>query len=142
MRVFMWLASSIVWILVLSDWHQSQSHKYMYYFKYFTEWGLAITAIYFTIVIVAYIEFFLTMKQPKKLTDPYSPFRLWKWVTFLFQAALLWEIIITLVYWSILWPGESDHSLQSLIDEMMFHLFPCVYLIIDFCMNRIYFEID
>jgi hypothetical protein len=93
-------------------------------------------------VLVAYIEYFVTMKKPKKLENPYSPFQLWKWVTFLFQAAILWEIIIALVYWSILWPGESNHSLQALIDEMMYHLFPVVYLIIDFFMNRIYFEID
>ena len=142
MRVLMWLASSIVWILILNDWIQSQSHRYIYYFKYFTEWGLAITAIYFTIVLVAYIEYYVTMNKPKKLENAYSPFKLWKWVSFLFQAAILWEIIITLVFWTILWPGYSNHSFHYLIIEMMYHLFPVVYLIIDFCMNRVYFEID
>ena len=57
--------------------------------------------------------------------------------------ALLWEVIITLVYWTILWPFENHppgKKFEQFCKTSLEHLLPIIYLLVDFCFNRIYFE--
>jgi len=89
--------------------------------------------------LVAYIQRQRGMEKEK---DPYSPFRLWKWVTVLFQTALLWETVITIVFWLLLW-GFGAHAgtfFHDFCDTSIVHLLPIIYLLIDYSLNRIYFE--
>jgi hypothetical protein len=67
----------------------------------------------------------------------FSPWLLWKWSIFFFETSLTFEIIITLFFWGVLFPGLDSHSLSTYID----HIAPIVILTIDYCLNRIPFNL-
>lgn len=69
-------------------------------YKYFTIWGFTLTTVYFLLVMASY----LTRSCKPVSSDPSSPFHIWKWVSFLFQTLLSWEIVITVVFWVLVWP--------------------------------------
>jgi hypothetical protein len=108
-------------------------------YKYFTTWGMTITTLYYVLLMVAYI--LKRFETPNQQKNPYSPFRMWKWVTFIYQCALCWETIITIVYWSVLWPTEVHiNKWHEIKKNFLGHLFPLIYLYIDYALNRYYFE--
>lgn len=64
---------------------------------------------------------------------------MWKFVSFLFHFAVVYEVIITIIYWSILYRFEKVSSpLEHLfVMTSLVHMLPMTYLIIDFSLNRI-----
>ena len=95
-RIILWVLSTVPYCILMANF------TYPFVFEFFTIWGLNVTELYFTLSLLAYAV--RKWKGPSKETDPYSPWHLWKWVTFIYQTILLWEIVITLVFWTILWP--------------------------------------
>jgi len=67
----------------------------------------------------------------------YSPWLLWKWSIFFYCASFTYEIIITLFFWSVLFPGIKHPDAFTFID----HISPIVILLVDYSMNRIPFSI-
>ena len=69
---------------------------------------------------------------------------MWKTVTFIFQTVLLWEVIISVVFWIFIWPGMHPPSeewwVKFLGTGICLHLIPILLLLIEYGMNRIYFE--
>ena len=96
-RIVLWLLSTVPYCILMANF------TYPFVFEFFTIWGLNVTELYFTLSLLAYIV--RKCKGPPKEADkdPFSPWRLWKWVTFIFQTILLWELVITVVFWTILW---------------------------------------
>ena len=120
----------------------SASHfKFPTSFKYFTNWGQTLTEIYFCMVMLAYaVE---RCDRGKQDVDHHATCKMWKVVTYLFQTALMWEVIITIVFWAILWPTETHITHGWCYDfrhTALVHLLPLIYLLVDFVLNRIYFE--
>ena len=98
-----------------------------------------LTMFYFTFA-------FITMYRYRKrdsIPDSESFWHGWKWISMLFTSAILWESVIASVYWTILFPEDSKRRLHTVglyIGNFFDHLFPIVFLTIDFCLNRIYVE--
>jgi hypothetical protein len=121
-------------IAVVRNWTTSD-------FKYFTVWGVTITELYFCLVMGSYV--INSIRGGGKERDPHSPIRMWKFVSVFFQMALLWEVIITCVYWTILWPFETHPEgtkFTAFWHTSLVHLLPVIYLIVEYIFNRIYFE--
>jgi len=78
--------------------------------RYFTRWGQVMT--FFTFVVGS----FVTNYDAEPIEDfnyqdlnfhhlKYTPFRTWKWYIFLFEASLIFESIISIFFWTALYPG-------------------------------------
>ena len=79
--------------------------------------------------------------EPK---DSSSPFHLWKWCSALFQTAMLWELVIFTIYWTLLYKDDKASGRLDtpwrMFSDCMDHLFPLTCLIFEWCLNRIYFD--
>ena len=67
----------------------------------------------------------------------YSPWLLWKWGIFFYEASFTFEIIITLFFWAVLFPNDKHRNPFTYID----HILPIAILLVDYSMNRIPFSI-
>ena len=108
---------------------------------YFTNWGIFFTTATYTFFSMFTIRqyFFLKTKESmvRNYQNIYSPWLLWKWSIFFYCASFTFEIIITLFFWSVLFPLMKKHDPFTFID----HISPIVILLIDYSMNRIPFTI-
>jgi hypothetical protein len=108
---------------------------------YFTNWGIFFTAITYTVFAIFTIRqyFFLKTKESiiRNYQNTYSPWLLWKWGIFLYCASFVFEIIITLFFWGVLFPGMKNPDIFTFVD----HIAPIVILLIDYSMNRIPFSL-
>lgn len=71
-----------------------------------------------------------------------SPWCMWKWATFLHQMTWEWNFIISLIFWTMLYPFE-DHIYSSRLShwlEFMDHICPLGYVTIDWLLNAIKYE--
>ena len=78
----------------------------------------------------------------------YTPFRAWKWYIFLFETSLIYEIIITIIFWSLLFPAKLDEwnglvpdkkipSDLSKLSTVLDHSAPLGLLLFDFMYNAV-----
>ncbi len=65
----------------------------------------------------------------------------WKWTTILFELALSSEVVVFLIFWTIMFPILEVHKQQIYFGLVADHLVPFVLLMIEFIMNRIRFSI-
>jgi hypothetical protein len=72
----------------------------------------------------------------KSYQNIYSPWLLWKWGTFFYGASFTFEIIITILFWAVLFPKIQKPNPFSFID----HIVPIAILLIDYSMSRIPFS--
>ena len=70
--------------------------------------------------------------------DP-SPWILWKWVTHIYIMTFTWECVITLIFWTLLYPGYRDTDTMDFWTTID-HSVPLTLLFIDWMFNRIYIE--
>jgi hypothetical protein len=66
----------------------------------------------------------------------YSPWLLWKWGIFFYGASFTFEIIITILFWAVLFPTIKKPNPFSFID----HIAPIIILLVDYSMSRIPFS--
>jgi hypothetical protein len=112
---------------------------------YFTNWGIYLTTITYTFLFIFTVRQYLCKKDKESVMDTYSknfysPWRIWKWGIFFYETSLTFEIIITLFFWAVLVPGLSEESKRNpwtFID----HIAPIIILGIDYCLNRIPFNL-
>jgi hypothetical protein len=67
--------------------------------------------------------------------DSTYPFHLWKVCSYISSIALVYEVLITLVFWCLLYEKDDIDMTKALM-----HIVPIVLLAIDFCVNRITIE--
>ena len=62
----------------------------------------------------------------------------------MFQTAILWELVIFTIYWSLLYPDDKASGRLdtpwAMFSDCLDHMFPLAFLITEWCLNRIYFE--
>lgn len=75
----------------------------------------------------------------------YTPFRAWKWYIFLFEASIIFELIITIFFWSVLYKDVSEkwekdpssysewHKWSTRLD----HSAPLGLLVFDYMFNAV-----
>ena len=100
---------------------------------YFTTWGLIFTFI--SIWLGTYITFAKTSTKNK-----YSPFCAWKWYIFTYELAFIMEIIITCVFWLLLYSSMKKKPLYAnseiqMLGLVLHHSLPLILLVIDYTIN-------
>jgi len=114
--------------------------------KFFTIWGRYLT--WFTLLAGSFVNNSeiepiedLNYQDRDFLRNKYSPFRAWKWYTFLFQLTLQMELIIVPFFWillnnpSVYKPGNLAFNIQQGGD----HSFLFLLLVIDYFSNCVPF---
>ena len=106
-RLVLWLLITLAWFA--DDVRSVKHHEFFDDFMYFTVWGVWITWITFSSFAIAYLVQFTKTRNAEEIInqealDSSSPLWLWKWCSFIYMTALLWEVIITLIFWTLLWP--------------------------------------
>lgn len=108
--------------------------------QYFTIWGMWLTTTYF---IYAFVSLLRYRKKEDQLKDSDSIWHTWKWLSSLFMTAVMWQSVISIVYWSVLYEDDKERVGNTFMGNywnFCDHLFPIIFLIIDWFLNRIYFE--
>ena len=111
--------------------------------QYFTQWGVHLTTIFFTLAFITSVRY--RRGSEDKMRDSTSVCNAWKMVSSLFMTALLWECIIVSIYWSLLY--ENDKARMEGQPALKFwniyyHALILVILIIEWSLNRIFFELN
>ena len=101
--------------------------------RYVTKWGFWMTWICFAAGLFS-IEPPATGDKALLKKFKYSPWRAWKWQTLLFEIALTFQIMITIVYWTLLFkstfqPGKTLTAKFSLVLD---HFLPLLLLLIEY----------
>ena len=89
---------------------------------YLTQWGLWLT--FFTLILGNLARKGRSQNSNKRVC------RIWKAWTIMYELALTMEILITLVFWTILYPGETDCNASN---PNGIHELHCVNLLGDHC---------
>ena len=80
----------------------------------------------------------------KQSNDSASPFHFWKVCTHFSSMTLVFEFIVVIIFWGFLYQGEvanfPNMDTAQIVAAYMDHSLPLTMLLIDFCLNRIYFE--
>mmetsp|Transcript_18400 Transcript_18400/g.31464 ORF Transcript_18400/g.31464 Transcript_18400/m.31464 type:complete len:101 (+) Transcript_18400:315-617(+) len=78
--------------------------------QYFTMWGIWMTFI--TLSTGLYIQFKYpteySISSQYEASKRHNPFQAWKFHIFVYELALVSEIIITIFFWTLLWPYAKD----------------------------------
>ena len=78
----------------------------------------------------------------KSYQNFYSPWLLWKWGIIFYESAFTFEVVITLFYWAVLYPGTDESEKAEphyLRNNLFLHASPLLALLIDYGINRIPF---
>ena len=113
-------------------------------FKYFTRWGEWLT--YLALVMGS----FTTNHDCEAIEDfnyqdldfhhrKYTPFRAWKWYIFLYETALVYELIIAPFFWFVLYPGLPDVEGILFLSLVCDHSVPLAVLLVDYMFNQVPF---
>ena len=112
-----------------------------FYFKnfvrYFTQWGILATFLNFLLLVIS------QYKTPREKYDSPSLFQWWKLCSFLSQVATLWNLIIVIIYWGVLYDGDArtskdvPHNVKEFAYAFKYidHLFPFVCTSVDWWLN-------
>ena len=105
-------------------------------FKFFTIWGMFLTFICFA------AGTWNTMHQNDTSfneSQKYNPLKAWKWHVFLFEVAFSFQVVITVVFWTILWPTTSkEPRFQEPVRRFALifdHVAPIILLTLDYIIN-------
>jgi len=93
------------------------------------------TTALFTFLVIGHI---LDSKQ----TESQSTWCMWKWATFLHQMAWEWNFIISLIFWTMIYPFET-HVWSYPVNhwlEFMEHICPFALTTIDWFLNPMKYE--
>lgn len=102
----------------------------------FTIWGLIASILSFMLLI-------LHSYNRKRKKTWYHQW-LWRTALLLFETAIVWEIVITIVFWSILYKDVKSFIFGGIDDFNMHfdHIFPVVFLLIEFSTNKYLFRLQ
>jgi len=134
----------IVWIVALKE-----------FFIHLTFWGVGQMTLSNLLFLAGHWRNGDLCCQKKSLegdqTSKYSPLWLFKWATIWFQSALIFNCVITVIYWGVLWPMVTIKDLEYMEEFQQYgpdfkpwglfnHGFPVTILIIDWWFNSIIFD--
>jgi hypothetical protein len=112
---------------------------------FFTNWGIFLTTITYTFLFIFTARQYMCQKNKESVMETYSknfysPWRVWKWGIFFFETSITFEIIITLFFWGVLFPNMNAQA-KSNPFTYIDHIAPITILSIDYCLNRIPFNL-
>ena len=112
----------------------------------FTHWGIYLTIIYCILQTVHDLRLRVLGSKETYRGHPWiedrSPLCLWKWCVFFFEAAFIFENLIVLFYWSVLYWG-IDFTTKTQFEiacNYIDHIVPLAVLLVDMFCNRIPFN--
>ena len=130
------MLSALAW--VYSEVRFVQQTLYNYWFliaiKY-TNWSFFCWGAW--LVCINYSQYSFGVKGQAPPNDSSKPSQLWKVSSALFTVAIVNQIMVTALYWVLLYP-TIDHQLQEY--EILKHSVPLICLLIDFVLNNIVIE--
>ena len=106
----------------------------------FTHWGIYLTIVYCSLATVheARLRIQGTAYSELPWSQDKSAFCLWKWTSFFFETAFVFENLIVLFYWTCLYPG-IDFSTKTHFEiacNYIDHIVPLAVLLVDMACNR------
>ena len=111
---------------------------------YLSSW--AVWSTFLTFAIGVYLSFFVNQSELKE-QNKRSFCSAWKWWVYLYQQSLVWSILATLAFWSLIWPamlaskGKTGERLKNdvywKIEMILDHSTPLFCLLLDYSVNAI-----
>lgn len=121
-RLILW---HIGYILVLYSWYDHRQYTMLY----MTQWGIHLSWIAFTLIRMASQD----QKDYPFRVSGYK-FQVWRAAIVVFEVAISFEFIITIVFWTLLWkPRPLD---IGLVFNILNHSVPLISLLIEFYIQR------
>ena len=106
------------------------------FLAYLTSLGGLFTIIYFLLTVIAYLP---CCDKPSE-RDGSSPWHLWKWCVAVFSVIFNIELMVTLVFWIMLFPTLTIEG--TIFNYYSMHIVPLVSLFIDLSMSAILIEFN
>ena len=115
-RIVAFLISAAFWVLVAI---YDMNRYGMFSLWFLTVWGIWLTTLNFILLTVGHITQARTLKKANGksnlvIIDSSNPFHLWKMSSYISQMALVYEVLITLVYWCLLYEKEECDTVTAL----------------------------
>lgn len=104
--------------------------------KYFTEWGWLLWGAY--CLATCYAHYKYQVKGETLPADNSSPWQSWKICTVLFELALVCNMMVAIFYWGVMAPVYYQFQVKYMTFAK--HAMPTTYLIFDWYLNKILFE--
>jgi hypothetical protein len=103
--------------------------------QYFTNWGIWMTTALFTVLVIAHIK-------NSDSTPSNSTWVMWKWCTALHQMTWVWNGIITVFFWSVLFPFDDGIYSSKLHHWATFmdHICPFTFITVDWALASMRYE--
>lgn len=102
-----------------------------YTLLFLTDYGFILTLIYFTIVTI-HLVISKVMKRSSAINF------IGECINIVFESAFVIEFVLTLLFWILL--SEGQNELWE-FDNLGLHLYPLLYLLVDFLLNSYAFPI-
>lgn len=109
-------------------------------FAFFTHWGIYICFTTFALLSVHHLrQVFSPAYRNHPTSQDRSHFALWKWCLFFLETALIFQSLIVIFFWSVLFPLIDKSKLTTFQYVMNFidHIMPAVFILVDYAMNRV-----
>ena len=122
------------------------------FFTYFTFWGMTLTMLTFTMMMIIHL-YEMRERRPQSASGQLLPNgsgstrtmstaspqirRLQRYVGIIFSQTIAFEMVITVVFWGLLYPTKKNPSPFELFRTCADHSVCFALLAIDFCLNGI-----
>jgi len=109
---------------------------------YFTNWGVILTWLSFVFFIAAHLQtYFLTgspcVTEYNQLVVVTLNTNLWKWAKVSYEAAIVSEVVIVVVYWTLIYGTYEYPDPSFFLIDIASHALPLALLLIEFFINAI-----
>jgi len=113
-------------------------------FQYFTIWGLTLVTITFILALIQHHRNLRIQEEGIRSSDlKKSTIVFWRIVHLIYEIALICEMIVTFIFWTMLFPIMIIHIDETttifVVVMCQIHFFPFVLLLTDFVLVRMHF---
>ena len=105
-------------------------------FLFLTNWGWFAFVIYFVLITYAYFRHEVFGQAVPQ--DSSSLLQLWKWCQFFYEIEVVMSLLITLFFWTLVFPAFGDWTPNY--NTYAKHAIPFGCMIVEFFMNKMAFE--
>eukprot|EP00347_Sterkiella_histriomuscorum_P008355 403345418 len=118
-----------------------------YNLAFFTHWGIYFSAATFTLLTIHEFRIRFDKNYQKQMDNKFQlthskPCSFYKWVVYFYQQTLVYESILVVFFWVVLYPEMviAPGNTYKVVTTFVDHICPVTLLIIDFIQNRIHFS--
>jgi len=110
---------------------------------FLTNWGWCFVMFYLAASLIINIRLVANRRAGESVFKTYSAdvtpsmLRLHQVATILFQLALVFQIVVVLLYWTLLFPSAKHQSLQHFLFAFTFHSFGAFVMLIEFIFTTV-----